>query len=43
MIIIGMFLKTLKRIGVSNYYKVCTVYVAYSNEHHVATSIPQNK
>ena len=43
MIIIGMFLKTLKRTGVSNYYKVCKVYVAYSNEHHVATSIHQNK
>ena len=43
MIIIGMFLRTLKRTGVSNCYKVCKVYVAYSNEHHVATSIHQNK
>ena len=43
MIIIGMLLKTLKRTEVSKYYKVCKVYVAYSNEHHVATSIHQNK
>ena len=43
MIIIGMFSKTLKRTGVSKYYKVCKVCVAYSNEHHVATSIHQNK
>ena len=43
MIIIGMFLKTVKRTGVSNYYKVCKVYVACSNEHQVATSIHQNK
>ena len=43
MIIIGMFSKTVKRTGVSNYYKVCKVFVAYSNEHQVATSIHENK
>ena len=43
MIIIGMFSNTVKPTGVSNHYKVCKVFVAYSNEPQVATSIHENK